>query len=113
MLVCTNNNKSETLLSCFLGAISEYGLPSRVRTDKGLENVLIADLMIEKRGSGRGSIITGLSTHNQRIERLWRDVFQGVLSYYYPLVLFLRRPTTECPKKKRSPTSKFDYSKMT
>ena len=89
MLVCTNNNKSETLLSCFLGAISEYGLPSRVRTDKGLENVLIADLMIEKRGSDRGSIITGPSTHNQRIERLWRDVFQGVLSYYYHLFYFL------------------------
>ena len=89
MLACTNNNKSETLLSCFLGAVSEYGLPSRVRTDKGLENVLIADLMIEKRGSGRGSIITGPSTHNQRIERLWRDVFQGVLSYYYHLFYFL------------------------
>lgn len=77
MLACTNNNKSQTLLSCFLDAISEYVLPSRVRTDKGLENVLIADLMIEKRGNDRGSIITGPSTHNERIERLWRDVFQG------------------------------------
>jgi hypothetical protein len=89
MLACTNNNKSQTLLSCFLDAISEYVLPSRVRTDKGLENVLIADLMIEKRGNDRGSIITGPSTHNQRIERLWRDVFQGVLSYYYHLFYFL------------------------
>jgi hypothetical protein len=89
MLSCTNNNKAETLLSCFLDAISQYGLPSRVRTDKGLENVFIADLMIEKRGSDRGSIIAGPSTHNQRIERLWRDVFQGVLSYYYQLFYFL------------------------
>ena len=89
MLVCTNNNKADTLLSCFLGAVTEYGLPSRVRTDKGLENVRIADYMIEKRGSGRGSIISGQSTHNQRIERLWRDVFQGVLCYYYNLFYFL------------------------
>lgn len=57
MLVCANNNKSETLLSCFLDVISKYGLPSRVRTDKGLENVHTADYMIEKRGSNRGSII--------------------------------------------------------
>ena len=89
MLVCTNNNKADTLLSCFLGAVTEYGLPSRVRTDKGLENVRIADYMIEKRGSGRGSIISEQSTHNQRIERLWRDVFQGVLCYYYNLFYFL------------------------
>ena len=89
MLVCTNNNKSETLLSCFVNSVSEYGLPSRVRTDKGLKNVGIADYMIEKRGTDHGSIISGRSTHNQRIERLQRDVFQGVLSYYYHLFYFL------------------------
>ena len=93
MLVCTNNNKADTLLSCFVDAVTEYGLPSRVRTDKGLENVRIADYMIEKRGRNRGSIITGRSTHNQRIERLWRDVFQGVLSYYYNLFYFLEDET--------------------
>ena len=89
MLNCTNNNKADTLLSCFVNAVSDYGLPSRVRTDKGLENVGIADYMIEKRGNNRGSIITGRSTHNQRIERLWRDVFQGVLSNYHHLFYFL------------------------
>ena len=89
MLECTNNNKADILLSCFVKAVSDYGLPSRVRMDKGLENVRIADYMIEKMGSNRGSIITGQSTHNQRIERLWRDVFQGVLSYYYNLFYIL------------------------
>ena len=89
MLECTNNNKADTLLSCFVNAVSDYGLPSRVRTDKGLENVRIADYVIEKMGSNCGSIITGRSTHNQRIERLWRDVFQGVLNYYYYLFYFL------------------------
>ncbi len=30
-------------------------------------------------------MIVGRSIHNQRIERLWRDVFQGVLKLYYGL----------------------------
>ena len=76
-------------MSCFLKGIETYGIPSRVRSDKGKENVLVADYMIEKRGSERGSMITGTSTHNQRIERLWRDVFDGVFALYYQLFTFM------------------------
>jgi hypothetical protein len=81
MLKCTDNNKADTVLSCFVEAVNEYGLPSRVRTDKGLENVGIAEFMIQNRGTNRGSVIAGKSTHNQRIERLWRDVYEGGLSF--------------------------------
>ena len=80
-LSCSDNNKALTLLQFFSQAVGRFRLPSRVRSDKGLENVLIADYMIEKRGAARCRMITGKSTHNQRIERLWSDVFTGVLSY--------------------------------
>ena len=77
------------MLNCFLKGVEEFGLPSRVRSDKGLENVLVADYMVEKMGANRGSMITGKSTHNQRVERLWRDVYEGVLSLFYQLFYFM------------------------
>ena len=46
MLSCTDNNKAETVLKCVLTAADEFGLPSRIRTDKGMENVDIAEYMI-------------------------------------------------------------------
>ena len=88
-LTCTNNNKAETVLTCFLDGVKEYGVPLRVRSDIGLENVLVADYMISRRGENRGSMLTGKSTHNQRIERLWRDVYTGVLCYYHVLFHFM------------------------
>ena len=51
--------------------------------------MLVADYMIEKRGRDRGRMITGKSTHNQRIERLWRDIYCGVLGFFYELFYFM------------------------
>ena len=76
-------NTPRTVLECFLSGVNKYGLPSRVRSDKCLENVSKADFMLSERGEG--GMITGACTHNQRIERLWRGVFELVLSYFYNL----------------------------
>ena len=74
-LQCSTNNKAETGVSLFEQALEIHGLPSRVRTDKGGENTLIwRKMVIKLRGEGRGSSIAASSVHNQRIERLCRDV---------------------------------------
>ena len=86
-LSCADNNRAGTVLKSFKSGVQTYGIPKRVRSDKGLENVAVADFMLAKRGTG--SMITGRSTHNQRIERLWRDVFDGVLCYFYNLFYFM------------------------
>ena len=72
-------------LNYFWRATRECGVPSRVRSDKGGENVMVCHFMVSQRGIGRGSHIAGPSTHNQRIERLWRDVYRCVASTYYNL----------------------------
>lgn len=65
-LNAATNNNATTVLDAFLGAVSQYGLPSRVRSDKGGENIEVAQFMVQNRGENRNSHITGRSVHNQR-----------------------------------------------
>ena len=79
------NNRADIVFRFFRGAVEESGWPSRVRSDKGGENVDVARAMLAVRGTARKSHITGSSVHNQRIERLWRDTFRCVGQLYYAM----------------------------
>ena len=82
-LHASDNNYSSTVSNLFRAAVSECGWPSRVRSDKGGENIEVAQLMIAVRGIGRKSHLVGSSVHNQRIERLWRDTFRCACRFFY------------------------------
>lgn len=84
-LKCSSNNRADTVFNLFVTACNNLGIPSRVRSDQGGENVLVAMFMTLYHGVGRGSHIAGTSVHNQRVERLWRDVYMSCTSLFYHL----------------------------
>ena len=90
-LKCSNSNEAAVVLQHFREAVHSYGLPSRVRIDKGGENTGVASFLLAHplRGPGRSTVIAGRNVRNQRIERMWRDVFQGVLSFFRELFYHL------------------------
>ena len=71
------------MFSAFGDAVNEFSLPSKVRSDHGGENILIARYKLDHPERGPGTMLTGKSTHNLRIERLWRDLFSGCVIFFY------------------------------
>lgn len=88
-LHASTNNRADTVFQLFREATTKYNIPSRVRSDMSLENIDVGRFMLDTRGCNRGSIITGNSVHNQRIERLWREVNRIVVSRFLNIFLLL------------------------
>ena len=76
-LHCSTNNQSSTVLSAFTNAVSNYGIPNQVHSDRGGENVQVWHYMFEEHNS-QLAVLVGSSTHNERIEGLWREVYRCV-----------------------------------
>ncbi|XP_067085574.1 uncharacterized protein [Osmerus mordax] len=85
-LKTATNNRAATAFDFFMEGVMMFGWPYKVRADQGVENVDIARAMFTTRGTGHGSFISGKSVHNQRIERLWRDVWTAVTHVYYDVL---------------------------
>ncbi|XP_057311502.1 uncharacterized protein LOC130649269 [Hydractinia symbiolongicarpus] len=90
-LRCNSNNRSTTVLDLFLEAINKYNVPRRIRTDHGIENIEVARWMLGHFGVASKPVITGLSMHNQRIERLWRDLVIQVVDYFKGIFYFMEQ----------------------
>ena len=74
---CSHNNCAANVLSVLTEAAQAHGLPNRVQSDLGGENFEVWRYMIEQHAS-EAAVITGSSTHNERVERQWQDVHKCV-----------------------------------
>lgn len=55
----SGNNRAATVLDVFREGVASYGVPSRIRGDRGKENVKVAEWMLANKGLNRGSFIWG------------------------------------------------------
>ena len=62
------------MFSAFRKGVEIYGLPNKVRFDRGGENVEVWRYLLEQHNNDPSHVIVGSFTHNECIERLWRDV---------------------------------------
>ena len=78
---CSTNNCASTVLNLFLNGVSRFGLPDKVRPDHGGENIDVWRYMLTSHNNNPDCVLAGSSIHNERIERLWRDVHRAVLHF--------------------------------
>ena len=88
-LKCSNSNTLSILYNYFLEVVRLHGLPSHLRCDQRCENRLVVQHILEHRGTGWGSVVSGSSVHNQRIECLWIDLYDSVTKLFYRLFYYL------------------------
>ncbi len=63
----------------FKEGVTCYGLPQRVRSDHGGENIGVWRYMIATHNLDYSCVLTGSSVHN---ERMWRDVHRCVVTTF-------------------------------
>lgn len=88
-LSCSDNNRADTVHDLFIQATHRFHCPRRIRSDHGTENVAVARWLLNRHGINATPVITGLSVHNQRIERLWKDVNCYVVAVYRNIFYYL------------------------
>lgn len=108
----STNNLGATVVKVFWEGVGTHGLPSRVRGDHGVENLMLAHLMDDLRGAGRGSYIFGRS-----VLELFRSsstfslfppgayITQGLSGYGWTLCLPLLPNGGICSMISNTPTS--------
>ena len=101
-LACCTDNTANTVLKLFEKGVEEFGLPSRVCGDHGVENLDVAWIMVSSRGTNVGAKSLNFwgfqkegmaerSVHNQRIECLWTEVNWVMTALYKDLCKYLER----------------------
>lgn len=93
----STNKDAKLVANYYWSAVSQrQGCPSRVRADKGTENVVIEDMQKFLRRnhddefSGNKSFIYGTSQHNQRVEAWWSFFRKSTIQFYMDLFLGLK-----------------------
>ena len=85
-LKCANDNKASTVVLYFSHAAHTFGIPDKVKSNRGGENTDVWRYMLRYNDMQSSCIIIGSSTHNERIERLWCDVFRCVSQIFFNLL---------------------------